>query len=136
MHLHVSRKQCPEKITETVLMVRHALSGLLPSPAQRNSPQRPGEKIRVEPNNFTAVYLTITDTSPPPDPSPFPHSLCLYVFSVPPTLQSSAAFGADSTELDSYSQWVSSVRMRSVRLPLLWMKDGEEEDGAPLNWSL
>lgn len=38
----------------------------------------------------------------------------------------------------SNSHWVSTVRMRSVRLGLLRVKDGkeEEEDGAPLHWSL
>lgn len=84
-------------------------------------------------------YLTITDTSQPPDPSPSLHSLCLYVFSnslhcrAQPLLRwqsSGAAF--------SNSHWVSTVRMRSARLGLLRVKDGkeEEEDGAPLHWSL
>lgn len=44
-------------------------------------------------------------------------------------------FGADSRgELLSNSLRASTVRMRSVRLGLLWVRDGEEEeDGAPLN---
>ncbi|CAB1454033.1 unnamed protein product [Pleuronectes platessa] len=43
-----------------------------------NSPQRPGgERIRVEPSNFTAVHWTITGNCAPPYPSPSPHSLCL-----------------------------------------------------------
>lgn len=49
-------------------------------------------------------------------------------------------FGADNlTELAfSDTHRASTVRMRSVRLGLLWVKDGEEEeeereDGAPLN---
>lgn len=68
-----------------------------------------------------------------------PLTLFVYViFLNPPTLQSSAGLGADSqTEMLSDSHGASTVRMRSVRLGLLWVRDGEEEeDGAPLNWSL
>lgn len=59
--------------------LRHAFPGLLQ--LRENSPHRPGEKIRAEPENFTAVYLTITNTSLSPDPS---HCLCLYVSPPPP----------------------------------------------------
>ncbi|KAK1880758.1 Na(+)/H(+) antiporter NhaA [Dissostichus eleginoides] len=87
---------------------------------RENSPQRPGEKIRAEPYNFTAVHLTITDASPPPDPSP---SLSLFVdmFSSVPYTAELGRFGADSlTALLSNSHRTSSGRMRSVRLGLLW----------------
>ncbi len=90
---------------------------------RENSPQRPGEKIRAEPNNFTAVYLTITDTSPPPDPSPSPHSLCLCVFLNPPTLQSSAGLALTAKQSCFL---IPTGRARRGCAPCAWVYSGWE----------
>lgn len=115
--------------------VRHALSGMLLSPAGKthlNDLEKRSERSRR--------------TSPPFSwQSRIPHrlrthlpllTLFIYMFSSIPYTAELGPFVADSlTAMIINSHWASTTRMRSVRLGLLWVKDGEEVDGAPLNWS-
>lgn len=120
--------------------LKHAPSGLLPSPAER---KLTSTTWRKDPSGAEQLHRRLLDNhgyltvSGPISHSSLSLSIC---FPQTPNTAEQKRFGADNlTELAfSDTHRASTVRMRSVRLGLLWVKDGEEEeeereDGAPLN---
>ncbi len=124
--------------TPVMHRVRHAPSGLLLSPAER---KLTSTTWRKDPSGAEQLHRRVLDNHgylTASGPISLPSLSLSMCFPQSPYTAELGRFGADSqTELLSNSHWASTARMRSVRLGLLWVRDGEEEeDGAPLNWSL
>lgn len=121
--------------TSLMHWVRHALSGMLLSPAGKthlNDLEKRSERSRR-----TSPPLSWQSRMPRRLRTHLPLlTLFVYMFCSIAYTAELGRFAADSqTGLIINSRRASTARMRSVSLGLLWVKDGEVVDGAPLNWS-
>lgn len=134
-HFQHNTEKCNNADVWNSLHSSHAPSWLLLSPAER---KLTSATWRKDPSGAVELHRRLLDNHGYLTVSG-PISLSLSIcFPQSLTLQSSAGL-ARTTKQSCFlnSHRAGTVRMRSVRLGSLWLKDGEEEeDGAPLNWSL